>query len=357
MSQFITLDKKTPELNRYLRGTFSKKDRALPVKSLNVNTEQESVTFQIIPLSEINRPSYFKIWMKALRPRSFLIVLFPMFLVATKNIVDNNVVDPVTLLLATFGVLFLFAAFKLRNDYVDHMKGFDRIDSQMGSRPIQAGWLTADSVRKVANWFLLFSFLLAFPIFIAFPPVIFFVLIAAIISYLVLYRVQFSFKEAAGGELGILLLVGPLLTSGYELSFAGQVRAETIAIGLIWGGMALLPIHLRNLEMIVTQSQAGMHNLVTYFGFDNSKRFIGFWWIFCLGGFIGYHYQYSGFFWFWFYSCFMIFVSLLFLQGISDLKSPAGSRMTALRSKGDYLLSFVMGLWVLEVLWYLLTEF
>ena len=357
MSQFITLDKKSSDFNRYLRGTFSKTQRALPVKSLNVNTEQESITFQIVELSDIKKPSFFTTWMKALRPRSFLMVLFPMFLIASKNIVDNTTIDPETLFLATLGVLFLFAAFNLRNDYVDHMKGFDRIDPQLGSRTIQAGWLTAESVRKVGNWFLFFTFLLAFPIFMAFPQVLYFVVLAAMISYLVLYRVHFSFKEVAGGELGILLLVGPLLTSGYEFSFTGVVRPETLVIGLIWGGMVLLPIHLRNLELIVSQSQAGLHNMVNYFGFDKGKRLIAYWWIFCFGGFVGYHYEYAGFFWCWFYTFFMGFVTILFLQDLSHLKSPAGSRMLALRNKGNYLLSFIMGLWVIEILWYLIYEF
>ncbi len=357
MSHFVTLDKKSPGFNKYLRGTFSKTQRALPVKSLNVNTEQESVTFQIVDVSEIEKPSAFMIWVKAFRPRSFLIVLFPMFLIASKNIVDINVLDPETLFLATIGVLFLFTAFNLRNDYVDHMKGFDRIDPQLGSRPIQAGWLTAESVRKAGHWFLFLSFVLAFPIFIAFPHVLYFVLLAALISYLALYRVRFSFKEAAGGELGIFLLVGPLLTSGYEFSFTGTVRIETLVIGFIWGGMVLLPIHLRNLELIVSQSQAGLHNMVNYFGFDKGKRLIGYWWILCLGGFIGYHYEYAGAFWCWFYGLCMTFVSILFLQDLSHLKSPAGSRMLALRNKGKYLLAFVMGLWVIEIVWYLLYEF
>ncbi len=357
MSQFVTLEKKSPEFNKFLRGTFSKTQRALPVKSLNVNTDQESITFQVVDVSEIKKPSLLTVWMKAFRPRSFLMVLFPMFLIASKNIVDNTVIDPETLFLATMGVLFLFTAFNLRNDYVDHMKGFDRIDPQLGSRPIQAGWLTAESVRKAGHWFLFLSFLTAFPIFIAFPPVLFFVVLAALISYLVLFRVNFSFKEAAGGELGILILVGPLLTSGYELSFTGTVRTETLVIGIIWGCMVLLPIHLRNLELIVSQSQAGLHNMVNYFGFDKGKRLIGYWWIFCLGGFIGYHFEYAGDFFFWFYGLFMIFVTFLFLQDLSQLKSPAGSRMLALRNKGKYLLAFIMSLWVIEVLWYLVYEF
>ena len=148
-----------------------------------------------------------------------------------------------------------------------------------------------------------------------------------------------------------------MLTAGYELSFTGFIRPETITIGLIWGGMALMPIHLRNLELIVSQSQAGLHNIVNHFGFDKGKRFIAYWWILCLGGFAGYHYEYAGFFWCWFYTFFMIFISILFFQDLSQLQSPAGSRMLALRNKTSYLLAFVMGLWVTEILWYLLYEF
>jgi 1,4-dihydroxy-2-naphthoate octaprenyltransferase len=355
-SSFITLGKNSPEFDSYLRGTFSKVARALPVESLNINTDQERVTFQIVPVKEIQKPGFFKIWLKVLRPRSFLMVLFPMFLIAAKNISDNTIEDSWTMLLSTLGVLFLFAAFTLRNDYVDHMKGFDRIDSELGSRPIQAGWVTAESVRRLASLCLFVSVFLAFPVFIAFPPVILFVGIAAVISYLTLYRVQFTFKEFAGGELGILLLVGPLLTSGYELSIAGEVRPESLVIGFIWGWMALLPIHLRNLSLILGQSQAGLSNLVTHFGFDKGKKFIYYWWLVSLVGFIAYHYFFAGFFWFWFYSGIMLFVSLPFTNQLFRLDSPVGSRMLTLRKVGTYLLNFVMALWVIETLWYIFYE-
>lgn len=351
MSDFITLDRKSPEFDSYLRGTFSKEKRALPIKSLNVNSEQESVTFQIVPLSEINRPHFIVVWLKALRVRSFLTVLFPMFLILSKNMIDDTIKDPWTLLLATLGVMVLFASVNLRNDFIDHMKGFDRIDGQLGSRPIQNGWITAESVRKLANRLLFLSILLAFPIIIAFPFSILFMALAGLVGYLMLYRLRFTFKELAGGEFGLMLLVGPLLACGYEISIAGLVRPDTLFLGFVWGWMALLPIHVRNLELIVSQSQAGVSNLVTYFGFDKGKKFIYYWWYLAVVFFIAYHFMYAGFYWFWFLSLLIVFLSIKFSHHLMALTSPVGSAMQSLRQKCSYLLNAVIFLWIFEITW------
>jgi 1,4-dihydroxy-2-naphthoate octaprenyltransferase len=352
--QYVTLDKKSPEFEAYLKGTFSTDKRALPVKSLNVNSSQETVTFEIVPLSEIQKPNFLVVWLKAIRIRSFLIVLFPMFLILAKNASDNSIKDPWTLLCSSLGVIILFAAVNLRNDYVDHVKGFDRIDEKLGSRPIQSGWLTADSVRKVANVFIFIAALLAFPVFIAFPQTLLFILLSAFIGYLTLYRLKFTFKEFAGGEFGILLLVGPLLACGYEMAISGTVRKETLLLGVLWGWLALLPVHLQNLELILTQSQAGVSNLITYLGFDKGKKFIHYWWFIGVVGFVAYHFYFSGFYWFWFLSLVIIFTSLRFANRLLNLQSPVGSQMKSIKAQGSYLLVFVIGLWIFEVLWILL---
>lgn len=355
MSEFITLDRNSSDFETYLRGTFSKNQRALPVKSLNINSAQETVTFQVVPVSEIQRPFFIWVWLKALHIRSYVMVLFPMFLVATQNVDDHTVLDPWTFLAATLGVLFLFSAFNLRNDFLDHMKGFDRIDSMTSSHPIQKGWVTAESVRKLANWFLLAAVLCAFPVIIAFPLALLFVLITSMVSYFTLYRRKSSFKELAGSELGILLLVGPLLMSGYEIAMAGTVSTGTLWLGMLWGWMSLLTLHLQNLELILAHSQAGISTLMTRFGFDRGKKIIFAWWFIATAGFIGYHFFYEGFFWTWFYSSLLVVLSVNFSYKLLYLGSPMGSEMQTVRRQGGYLLYFVVSIWIFERIWSLLT--
>lgn len=355
MSQYLTLDKNSPEFEAHLRGTFSRDHRALPVKSLNINSEQEKVTFQILPISEIARPSWLTVWMKALRPRSFLTILFPMFFILSKNILDNSLQDVGSMIFATLGVIFLFSAFNLRNDFVDHMKGFDRVDALLGSRPIQAGWLSAESVRRVAQIFLILSLLMALPVFIVFPPILLFVVAASVIGYLTLYRIRFSFKEIMGGELGIFTLVGPLLACGYEFSLSRQVSTETVFFGCVWGWLSLFPIHLRNLESIVSQSQARLRNLVNRFGFDRGKKFINSWWLIGFAGLLLFHFVYDRPFWFGIFAVVIGYLTFQFAKKLFQLSSPMGSEVAQLRRRGAYLVDTVMIIWVLEILWNLVA--
>lgn len=355
MSDFITLDRTSPDFEAYLRGTFSRDKRALPVKSLNVNTEHEKVTFQVLPVSMIQRPSSVIVWLKAVRIRSFLVVLFPLFLVLTKNLRSGAAIDPWTLLAATLGVLFLFAAVNLRNDFVDHMKGFDRIDTALRNRPIQSGWLTADCVRKVSHFLLVLAALSSVPVIFAFPKVLAFVAGVAALGYLTLFRLRKTFKERAGGEFGILILVGPLLMCGYELALTGRVQDETLLLGFVWGFIALFSVHLKNLSLIVTQSQARVANLVTYFGFDNGKKFIYYWWLAAIALYTGYHYLYSGLFWAVALSFVVTLSSWTFAVKLIKLSSPVGSEMEWLQKRGTSLVNIIIVLWVIGSLWKLIA--
>ncbi len=309
------------------------------------------MTFEIVPLQDIKRPHILTVWIKALRIRSFLTVLFPLFLVLSKNLIGGSGIDPWTLLFATWGVLFLFAAVNLRNDYVDHMKGFDRIDSKLGNRPIQSGWVTAESVRKVSGGFLLLAVLMSLPVMLAFPEISVFVLGAGCLGYLTLFRLRRTFKEWAGGEFGILILVGPLLTCGFELAITGNIFVETLFLGLLWGWMALLPVHLKNLSLIVSQSQAGVSNLMTYFGFDRGKKLIYYWWLAAIILYAGYHYFYTGAFWAVALSFLVTLASLGFSIKLLKLQSPVGSEMEALLRRGMKLVDLVIILWVVDRLW------
>ena len=356
MNDLITLDRSSPEFDSYLRGTFAADKRALPIQSLNVNTQQERVTFRIVPTKDIRRPNFLVVWLKAIKPRSFILVLFPMFLVLMKNYLDEQLKDPFVIIFAVMGVLALFAATNLRNDYSDHMKGIDRLNPNTGSRAIQDGWLTADQVRRAAWRLVWLAALCSLPILFVFPMTIFVLLITAIMGFGAIFQRRFTFKDIEGGEFFILFMQGPLLTCGFEMAITGAVRIEALWLGILWGAMALFPIHLRNMENIIVNSQAGLANMVSYLGFDRAKKFIHRWWLFSVAGFIFYHLNYGGFYFFWLYSLIIIFVSMRFSMKLGDLNSPAGSDMVKLRRRGVYVFLITVGLWTLENLWYILTD-
>jgi len=85
MSELLTLSKSDPRFHSYIEGTFSKEYRALPIQSLNVNTEAEQVTFRIFPMKEVEQPLWGLHWLQVLKVRNLLLVAFPIFLIFEKN--------------------------------------------------------------------------------------------------------------------------------------------------------------------------------------------------------------------------------------------------------------------------------
>lgn len=352
MSEVVTLSKGSPQFESYLLGTFAKDKRALPLRTLNANSVQETITFEVKPLNEIERPSNFVIAAHLLKIRAFILVLFPMYLILVKNTADKTIRDPIVVILSTLGVLATYIAVNLRNDYTDHMKGIDRINPEAGSRVIQKGWVTAAQVRTWAHLFVAVALVFASLVIFAFPVVIGVVLLTCLVGVWAQFLQKGSFKYHKGGEIFVFLLLGPLLTTGYHISIAGYWDFEALFLGCIWGWLVVFLQHIKNFEFIMINSQAGFHNTVTWLGFDKTKFLVKFWWIAFLAIFLTYHFYYSGNFWTWFLGSVLAFAAFPFFISLNQLQSPVGSDLIRVRERGYGLIMLTILLWALENIWY-----
>ncbi|MDG0816995.1 prenyltransferase [Bdellovibrio svalbardensis] len=355
MSHLVTLSKDSPEFESYLLGTFASDKRALPVQSLNVNSASETVTFKIVPVSELNRPSWFVVALKSVKVRSFLLLLVPLFLVLTKNIVDKTGRDPFTTIIATIGLIFTLISVNLRNDFMDHIKGVDRIIANSGSRSIQNGWLTAIQVKNFSSLFLLLAGICAIPVVFAFPEVAIVIAISFAVGLWAQFKRQNSFKYQIGGEFALFLLLGPLLTVGYQLSMGARLDQEIFWLGCLWGWGVLFIVHLKNFTNILPSSQAGFKNTVNWLGFDNARRLLAFWWLAFIGMNLAYHYIFAGTYWGFYLSVAVLFVSGSFISKLKSISSPVGSELRQVFKYGLSLFLITIGLWVFECLWYLIA--
>lgn len=353
MRELVTLSKNSPEFESYLLGTFSENQRALPVQTLNVNSASETVTFRIVPVNSIQKPSVMEMVLQTFKVKSFLLILFPLFLVLTKNIVDKSLVDPSTTVIATIGVLLAFIAVNLRNDYMDHMMGVDRILEKSGSRAIQNGWVTAEKVKSFSNLFLFLAVACAVPIVFAFPQVGMVILLSTLVGIWAQFKKKTSFKYQIGGELALFLLFGPLLTVGYQLSMGAPFDRESIWIGCIWGWLVLFIVHLRNFENILPSMQAGFSNTVNWLGFDKSRRLIAGWWALFVIFNLVYHAYFAGTYWGFHLSILLTLLSTSFIYKLKNISSSTGSELRTVFKSGFLLFLITVGLWVYECLWYL----
>jgi 1,4-dihydroxy-2-naphthoate octaprenyltransferase len=352
VSNVITLSKSSPEFESYLLGTFSKDKRALPIRTLNANSLQETVTFEIKPVSEINKPNFAVLLIYLLKVRALILVLFPMYLILVKNTADSTIRDPFVVLLSSLGILSAYIAVNLRNDYMDHMKGLDRINPKAGSRVIQRGWMTASQVKNWSNFFVGLALLLAVLVIFAFPAVIGIVILTFSVGVWAQFLKRGSFKYQKGGEIFVFLLLGPLLTTGYHISIAGSWDLESLFLGMLWGWLVVFLQHIKNFEFILINSQARFHNTVTWLGFDKAKTFLKVWWLCFLGMFIAYHLRYAGNFWTWFLGATLAFTAFPFFMSINYLQSPLGSDLVRVRRRGYNLVLMTIFLWTLENVWY-----
>lgn len=354
MSQLLTLSKSSKDFNAHLDGSFSSSLRAIPLETMNANSSNETVTFQILPIDQIQKPSILSCWIQALKLKNFLLIVFPVYLLSVKNFVDHRIHEPITWILSLFSVLLLYSGVNLRNEYSDHMLGFDRIFPKSGSRVIQKGYLTAIELKKVSWVLILSSFLFAMPIILVFPELIITLILTVVIFSWAILVDKSNFKYHKGGEVAIFLLMGPLLSAGFDVSVTGGASAESIAIGIVWGWMSVFLLHLNNLESIMDYSRARFLNTVVYLGFDKAKKMLSLWWLGFVILFSLYHYFYLGFYWWWFLSLVLGFLSFRFISKTLSLRSPIGSDLIRLKKRGYYLYLIVVLLWVVESLWILI---
>ena len=269
-----TLSRKDADFLSYLDGSFSTTLVALPIRSLNVGTASELVTFEIVNETDVVHPSTLSIFFALIRPTSLIFSAGPMLTVLARASAGQRSPDWFLSATCFVGVLAFQIATNLFNDYGDHMKGQDRIRPKGGSRAIQNGWIRAQKVRQVALGLTGFAALCGIPAVIHSP-----VLIVAGLA--LLFTLEFAFQrlrlKARGWAEGLaFLLTGPLLTCGFAYAVTGATELGDATLGCVFGAIALLYFHSANFENIMVDSQAGARTWATRAGFDASKTFFVF---------------------------------------------------------------------------------
>ena len=351
MSELITLSKKDSRFRSYIEGTFSKELRALPIQSLNVNTDAEQVTFRIFPVHEVKQPLWGFHWLQILKVRNFLLVAFPIFLVFIKNSLEGNLQDPLTGCLSAVGALCLMTAVNLRNDYLDHLSGLDRLHPQSGSHAIQKGWVTAAQVQKWSFVYLLAGIIFGLPSLWLYPKIILLVGIFALLGIFGMTSYQMGLKYRRWSEWTVFLLLGPLLTSGMQYSLGSQLDLQILWMGLLTGWLSVFYMHLKNFDQLMVNNQAQFQNTMTWLGFEKGKKWLFSWWLLFALIFQAYQFHFSSLFWQVIFLSGLILVTLPFWKAMRSLKSPLGSQMKTMNQIGQMAILFVMGLWILQGLW------
>src|SRR3989338_5374338 len=320
-NQFVSAKKEDSNFLNLLMGHSHPGLRPIPIQSLNVGMTNEIVTFELVPLDQLRKPNWFIRFAGIIKLKSFILILFPFFFVLAKSGIQIGVSDPVSLFLAIIAVAFIFSGLNIRNDIVDHISGFDRVNISTSPKPILAGWATAYNLNKV-SWALMICGL-----FVSLPVLLLQPLTIAVVIPVSLFI--------------LFLIMGLGLVTGLQLASGGVVDFQTLVFGIFWGSLVQFLLHMNNFSHLMTSTQAGIKNSITRLGFDHAKLFLAFWWLGCLTVWGWYHFLFSfGEFW-WGSSLVLVFVSILFFIRLLRIASPLGSELRKIQ-RFSYLLFLMM---------------
>jgi 1,4-dihydroxy-2-naphthoate octaprenyltransferase len=279
VERWKTVSRNSPDFLSYLEGTFSLTHRALPVRSLNVGTLSEEVTFEIKPISEILRPSLWKILWQLMRPESLSLSLWPLLATLFFCYAHALRLNSLVTISSFFGVLIFHISVNLFNDYGDYIKGQDRVRPRGGSRVIQNGWVSAVNIKRAAWGLMGLGVLCGVPAIFwtssELHPVVIVALLALLMGLEFAFQ-KFRLKYRGWAEIMAFALMGPLLTAGFAWASTGTLRWDIAVLGCVFGAIALMYFHSGNFENIMDDSQAGVRTWATRAGFDSSKKFFYF---------------------------------------------------------------------------------
>jgi len=274
-SPFVTLTPDDPDFRPYLLGNFSDDLRALPVDSFSQNSSRERVTFRLVPIQEIKKPTWWKIYFKACRPELLGLTLGPFF--ATVLLLQKglraSIQHPVALIAAVLGLFFLHVCAFLLNDFRDHMRGVDFANRKRGSQVIQKGWASAREVRMWAFVNAGLALACGLPALIVTPSLLAVVSIAAIC---VLGLSWISSRLARFGLSDIMVFVGlgPLLTAAASLVAIGKVPSQVLLLGTAFGASAVLTLQIRQLENLFRAGRDSFRTFIGAFDFDRARLLV-----------------------------------------------------------------------------------
>lgn len=334
MERWKTISRQDPEFLAYLDGTFSDSHRALPVRSLNVDTSREEVTFAIIPLKEIARPKRWLLAWRATRPASLVLSIGPVMVSWLYARSTGFTLQPRLALAAFFGIVFFHVAINILDDYFDHRKGRDRVNPRAGSRMIQNGFVRARTMLVVGMALAGLAILCGLPVVLESPVFILVIALIALAAGLGFSSDRVRLKYRGLGEVTTFSLFGPLLTAGFAWAASGRISLEFLILGSAFGFITVIYYHLKNIENIMVDSQANVRTLATRLGFDSAKRLVWY-----LAGFS----SLSILCFEWATDAHGVFVLAALAQGavltplvrrLARVQSPLSSEMSAIRRRG-----------------------
>ena len=272
MSQFVTINKSDDQFWDTMTGRFSKTQFAQPVRNLNVNSIDETVTFKIIDKHSLSLVGALIRWYSFTRN---IYLLFPILGGLSYMMMIHGPASLSLVVSSFFSLQFFLLALTLYNDFSDYVNGVDRINEYSSKKPLIQGWVRPYQAKQLAQLFLGLAFASGLYCFVAKPLTLVLALAAMLIGFS-LSATLISRKYKGISLVGTFLLGGPLLVLGYEYLLYGKITNGSILLGIVFGYHALKYDFSKQVRDIYYSSKAKVVTLSNFFGFERSKFIYSF---------------------------------------------------------------------------------
>ncbi len=267
LSEFVTLSRKNKQFWPVLTGRFSKTHFAQPVRSLNVNCSDETVTFKIIERKSSSLFGALRQWYSL--PRNIYLT-FPLIVGLSFLFYRYGEVSYGLVLFSFLSLESFFMALTLYNDYSDYVNGVDRINEYSVGKPLVHGFIRPYQAYHLAAVFLFLSFLFGTYCFYKRPLVIVLVLWVLVVGFTFTSGI-FNRRYKGLNLFNTFWMTGPLLILGYEFLLYGGLSLASALLGGVFGYHALKYDFCRQVQDIYYNSRARISTLSTLLGFEASK--------------------------------------------------------------------------------------
>lgn len=235
-----------------------------------------------------NRPSFLRRWLTAMRLPYLMFSLFPLLFAFsvyhTPKLAGALRERKFLLSLILFaGTALIHVGCHFWSDAEDYLRGVDSPESTGGSGVIQRLWIPARHLRYAAAVFFLLGFLLLAGMLFALPWGKILYPLSALGLFGALAAASytgwpFHYKYLGLGEPILFLLAGPILAMGASLAyFADSSYMAWFALAsLPFSFLAILRLHLGNLQRIPFDRMAGARTIASLVSFRTGKALVLF---------------------------------------------------------------------------------
>jgi 1,4-dihydroxy-2-naphthoate polyprenyltransferase len=206
-----------------------------------------------------------KPWIQASRPPFYIATLIPLFIGLI--LARGHGWHMGRFLLIVIGSFFVHLVTNLANDYFEHVKGTDSGEAIGGSRVIQEGKISPDTLLKVIVILYCLAFLIAFIIVFSFNLIV--------LSPLILFAAFSSFFYVAPplhygyhglGEVFVGINMGPIMVVGTYWVIAGHFDWVPFYVSIPVGLMVASILYYQSLPDMKTDLTTGKYTLAVKLG-------------------------------------------------------------------------------------------